>query len=209
MRKSDSIAKLAPALVAAQAEVENATKNANNPHFRSQYADLAEIIRTVKPVFTSHGLAIMQIPGLEDGHATVETMLVHESGEWITGMAGAPLAKADPQGVGSAITYLRRYSLAGFAGIAQEDDDGNAASQGTAPSAKTAKAPAKGNGGVSATEKQVGLITTLSASSVLTDEERDGVRGRLARGMTIGKASEAIDWLNTTIKQRESEETPA
>lgn len=207
MRKSDSIAKLAPALVAAQAEVENATKNANNPHFRSQYADLAEIIRTVKPVFTSHGLAIMQMPGLEEGHATVETMLVHESGEWITGMAGAPLAKSDPQGVGSAITYLRRYSLAALAGIAQEDDDGNAASKGTAQPAKTAKAAPKANGGVHATEKQTGLITTLSAASVLTESERDGVRGRLARGMTIGQASEAIDWLNTTIEQRKSEAT--
>jgi len=203
MRQSTSIAKLAPALVKAQAEVENATKNANNPHFRSQYADLAEIIRTVKPVFTSHGLAIVQMPGLEEGHATVETMLVHDSGEWIASVAGAPLAKADPQGVGSAITYLRRYSLAAIAGIAQEDDDGNAASRHTPQPAKASK-PAT-NGSVPATDKQVGLITTLSASSALTDEERDGVRGRLARGMTIGKASEAIEWLNTTIEQRKSE----
>ena len=130
MRQSESIAALAPALVAAQAEVENATKNASNPHFKSRYADLAEIIDTVKPVFTKHGLAVLQLPGLEDGHATVETMLVHKSGEWIAGVSGAPLQKADPQGVGSAITYLRRYSLAALAGIAQEDDDGNAASNG-------------------------------------------------------------------------------
>jgi hypothetical protein len=127
LHHSDSIAKLAPALVKAQAEVENATKNATNPHFKSQYADLAEIIRTVKPVFTVNGLAVLQVPGFEDGHATVESMLIHESGEWIAGVSGAPLQKADPQGVGSAITYLRRYSLAALAGIAQEDDDGNAA----------------------------------------------------------------------------------
>jgi hypothetical protein len=127
LHHSDSIAKLAPALVKAQAEVENATKNATNPHFKSQYADLAEIIRTVKPVFTANGLAVLQVPGFEDGHATVESMLIHESGEWIAGVSGAPLQKADPQGVGSAITYLRRYSLAALAGIAQEDDDGNAA----------------------------------------------------------------------------------
>lgn len=65
----------------------------------------------------------------------------------------------------------------------------------------------RGNGSVPATEKQVGLITTLSAASVLTESERDGVRGRLARGMTIGQASEAIDWLNATIEQRKSEAT--
>lgn len=128
MEHSESIAKLAPALVAAVAEVENATKNATNPHFKSKYADLAEIINTVKPVFASHGLAVVQLPGLDDGHATVETMLVHTSGEWIKGVSGSPLQKNDPQGVGSAITYLRRYSLAALAGIAQEDDDGNAAS---------------------------------------------------------------------------------
>lgn len=128
MEHSESIAKLAPALVSAVAEVENASKNATNPHFKSKYADLAEIINTVKPVFASHGLAVVQIPGLRDGHATVETMLVHSSGEWIKGESGSPLQKNDPQGVGSAITYLRRYSLAALAGIAQEDDDGNAAS---------------------------------------------------------------------------------
>lgn len=128
MRQSQSIAKLAAALVKAQGEVENATKNAANPHFKSRYADLAEILNTIKPVMTKHGLAVVQFPGFEEGHATVETQLVHESGEWIAGTSGAPLQKNDPQGVGSAITYLRRYSLAALAGIAQEDDDGNAAS---------------------------------------------------------------------------------
>lgn len=144
MEHSESIAKLAPALVAAVAEVNNATKNAKNPHYKSTYADLAEIINTVKPVFASHGLAVVQIPGLRDGHATVETMLVHDSGEWIKGESGSPLQKNDPQGVGSAITYLRRYSLAALAGIAQEDDDGNAASgsRSSAPPAAKTSAPA-------------------------------------------------------------------
>lgn len=128
MRHSETIAKLAGALVKASAEVQHATKNATNLHFKSKYADLAEIIDTIKPVFVKHGLTVVQMPGLEDGHATVETMLLHESGEWLAGLAGAPLQKNDPQGVGSAITYLRRYALAALAGIAQEDDDGNAAS---------------------------------------------------------------------------------
>lgn len=205
MRTSDSITKISAALSKALPEIQNATKDAKNPHFKSDYASLKAVIETTKPVLGEHGIVVLQGPGWDGQQCTLTTRFLHFSGEWIETVAGTPVSKADPQGVGSAISYLRRYSLAAMAGITQEDDDGNAASRGTAPSAKTAKAPPAANGGVSATEKQVGLITTLSASSVLTDEERDGVRGRLARGMTIGKASEAIEWLNTTIEQRKSE----
>ena len=125
MNRSESIAKLAAALVKAQAEVAHATKNAKNPHFKNDYADLAEHIRTVKPVMNKHGLAVMQLPGIVDGsNATLETMLIHESGEWIAGTSSTPMQKMDPQGLGSAVTYLRRYSLAALAFTAQDDDDG-------------------------------------------------------------------------------------
>lgn len=128
MRHTESVANLAAALVAAQAEMENANKNATNPHFKSHYADLAEIINTAKPVLTKHGLTVVQFPGFADGRAELETVLLHKSGEWMAGTAGAPLQKHDPQGVGSALTYLRRYAMAAVCAIAQEDDDGNAAS---------------------------------------------------------------------------------
>lgn len=129
MLMSDNVADLAAALALAQGEVENAHKNSANPHFRSKYADLAEIINTVRPVFAKHGLAVIQSPSYADGLVSVTTLLTHKSGQWIKDMASAPASKLDAQGVGSAVTYLRRYSLAAFAGIAQEDDDGNAASQ--------------------------------------------------------------------------------
>lgn len=135
MKQSESIAKLAAALVKAQAEVENATKNANNPHLNTKYADLGEVLRVVKPVLSAHGLAVLQMPGMEGDAVTLETVLVHESGEWLSGVSGAPLPvgrvnrKGEPvpvgaQDVGSAITYLRRYALAALAAITQEDDDG-------------------------------------------------------------------------------------
>jgi hypothetical protein len=130
MRQSESIAKLAAALVKAQAEVQNATKDSKNPHFKSSYASLASVLDTTKPVLAKYGLAVVQMPGFADGCATLDCVIVHESGEWMGGTAGAPLQKNDPQGVGSALTYLRRYSLAALAGITQEDDDGNAASHG-------------------------------------------------------------------------------
>lgn len=128
MNKTDSIAELAKALAKAQGEIENASKNAANPHFKSKYADLAEVLNTVRPVFSLHGLSVLQMPSFDGGIASVETMLMHTSGEWISNTCSAPVSKNDAQGVGSAITYLRRYSLAAFAGIAQEDDDGNSAS---------------------------------------------------------------------------------
>lgn len=127
MNKTDSIAELAKALAKAQGEIENASKNAANPHFKSKYADLAEVLNTVRPVFSSHGLSVLQMPSFDGGIASVETLLMHTSGEWISNTCSAPVSKNDAQGVGSAITYLRRYSLAAFAGIAQEDDDANGA----------------------------------------------------------------------------------
>lgn len=127
MEHSESIAKLAAALVKAQAELQHAIKDSKNPHFKSTFASLNSVLDTIKPVYAAHGLAVTQWPGFKEGHATVTTMLVHESGEWMRHEAGSPLQKNDPQGVGSALTYLRRYGLAAVAGIGQEDDDGNAA----------------------------------------------------------------------------------
>jgi hypothetical protein len=127
MNKSESIKELAEALAKAQAEIGNAGKNAANPHFRSRYADLAEVLNTVRPVFAQHGLSVMQFPGFENGMVSVETVIAHSSGEWISSTLHAPVSKHDAQGVGSALTYARRYSLAACAGIAQEDDDGEAA----------------------------------------------------------------------------------
>ena len=126
MNKSESIASLGKALAKAQGEVKNASKASVNTHYKSKYADLAEALNTVRPVFASCGLSFVQMPSFLDGVVSVETMLVHESGEWISETASSPITKQDAQGVGSAITYLRRYSLAAFAGIAQEDDDANA-----------------------------------------------------------------------------------
>jgi hypothetical protein len=127
MNKSEQINELATALAKAQGEIENASKNAANPHFKSKYADLAEVINTVRPVFSRHGLSVTQFPSFAEGLASVETVLMHSSGQWMSGLASAGVTKQDAQGVGSAITYLRRYSLAAVAGIAQEDDDANAA----------------------------------------------------------------------------------
>ena len=129
MRTSESIKEIATALATAQSEIENASKTSSNPHFKSKYADLAEVLNTARPVLAKHGIAVVQGPSFDSGIASVTTRLCHKSGEWIESVASAPVSKSDPQGVGSATTYLRRYSLAALCGIAQEDDDGNAATR--------------------------------------------------------------------------------
>ena len=123
--KSESIQELAKALCAAQSEITNATKSSSNPFFKSTYADLAEVLNCIKPIITNHGLSFSQMPGYKDGIVSVETLVLHSSGEWLSSVCESPAPKLDPQGIGSAITYLRRYSLSAVFGLAQQDDDGN------------------------------------------------------------------------------------
>lgn len=120
-------APLFAALALAQGEIENATKASTNPHFKSKYADLAEVLNTVRPTFAKYGLAIVQSTSAEPGAVFVTTAIVHKEGGYITSTASCTPAKADAQGIGAATTYLRRYGLAAMTGISQEDDDGNAA----------------------------------------------------------------------------------
>tara|TARA_R110000744_G_scaffold285038_1_gene396493 strand:- start:205 stop:768 length:564 start_codon:yes stop_codon:yes gene_type:complete len=129
MKHTESIAKLAAAMVAAQVEIKHAHNDSTNPHYKSTFASLPAVIDATIPLLNKYGLAVLQLPGLDDGCATVETILSHESGEWLSGVSKSPISKNDPQGVGSALTYLRRYSLAALCCIGQDDDDGNTASQ--------------------------------------------------------------------------------
>ena len=121
---------IAAALVKAQKEFGPALKTATNPHFRSRYADLAACVEAVIDALNANGIALVQRTHDCDNGVAVETLLVHESGESISGgILHVPASKQDPQGYGSALTYARRYSLQAACGIAPEDDDGNAASK--------------------------------------------------------------------------------
>ena len=131
------------ALAKAQNAVENAHKGSLNPHFKNRYADLAEVLNTVRPVFSECGLSIVQETSFDGSLVSVTTALCHEKGGYITAIASCVPAKADAQGVGAATTYLRRYSLAAVTGVAQEDDDGQSAINTVkANPVKAAQAPA-------------------------------------------------------------------
>ncbi len=128
MNKSDSIAHLAEALSKAQGQIKGALKDSANPFFKSRYADLASVWDACRKELSENGLSVVQVPEFLDGKPIIVTMLMHSSGEFIYGELPMNPVKDDPQGVGSAITYARRYALSAFVGIAPEDDDGNAAS---------------------------------------------------------------------------------
>ncbi len=114
------------ALVAAQKAMGAVIKNANNPHLKSKYADLGSVLDACQAAFHSHGFAILQPPGKDEHGQYVETVLAHESGERFASRVYLVIGKNDMQGVGSAITYARRYGLLSMAGLAPEDDDGEA-----------------------------------------------------------------------------------
>jgi hypothetical protein len=131
---------IASALVRAQRGFAPALKTSTNPHFRSKYVDLAGCIEAVVDALNGAGIALIQRTSEDNTGVTVETVFIHESGEMMEcGKLHVPAAKQDPQGYGSALTYARRYSLMAAAGIAPEDDDGNAASKTPAPKVSATK----------------------------------------------------------------------
>lgn len=121
---------IAGAMAKAFSAIEAATKSANNPHFKSKYADLGSVIDAIKPALTANGLFFTQHPVPCEGGVQVETHLHHESGDHMAlGSLFVPANKNDAQAYGSALTYARRYALVTAFGVPVEDDDGNAASR--------------------------------------------------------------------------------
>lgn len=128
MEKSEIINELAAALSKAQGVITPAIKDSNNPFFKSKYADLAAVWDVCRDALSVNGLSVIQLPSAEANAVTLETVLTHGSGQWISSKLTMVSKDATPQAIGSCITYLRRYALSSVVGIASEiDDDGNAA----------------------------------------------------------------------------------
>jgi hypothetical protein len=130
MTTSETIGALAPSLIKAQSQMQGITKEGKNPAFRSKYVTLDSILDTLRPILTSNGLMLTQ--GSQEPQAmqavTVESRIIHTSGEWIATTVTIPVTKPDAHGLGSALTYGRRYSVSALLAIsADEDDDANGA----------------------------------------------------------------------------------
>ena len=199
IEKSDTIIELAKALAKAQGQIKPAVKDSENPHFRSKYADLSSVWEACRKPLSDAGLSVVQMPvdAPTPDSVALTTLLLHTSGEYISSTVSAPLTKRDAQGIGSALTYLRRYALSAIIGVvADDDDDGNAASQ--QPKAQAAAHPQA--------ERAPGKASEPQKKKLFAVWKNGGYEGKLSEwiGTTFGcgvddlsvrQASEAIETL--------------
>jgi hypothetical protein len=150
MNKSESITELAKALVKFHSVMGKVSKDAKNPFFKNNYASLSNIIEAVTKPLNDNGLSVLQLPSIEG----LTTLLLHESGEWISSVSATPVKDAtDPQKLGSAITYARRYALGAILSLnIDEDDDGQKANK---PARQQAPTPLAKPIAAKPTEKEV------------------------------------------------------
>lgn len=128
MKHSATLTKIAPALHAAQAALRGALKDSNNPHFKSKFANLESVWDAVRAPLRDSGISVIQAPVFDNGEACLSTVLLHTSGEYVSGVYPLRPVKQDPQGFIAALTYARRSNLASMLGVIQVDDDGETAS---------------------------------------------------------------------------------
>lgn len=177
---SATIGSLAAALAKAQGEMSAAQKSSDNTYFKSKYADLSECWESCRGPLSKNGLAVIQTTEIKDGDAigvVVNTTLAHSSGEWIRGTLFMPLAKKDPQAVGSAITYGRRYGMSAIVGIVADDDDDGEAAMGRAQDGKTAaKQPPRQRPQPQAPQPTAHEQATKTLKNLLVSEEGVGLK---------------------------------
>jgi hypothetical protein len=167
------------------AEIEAATKDATNPHFKSKYADLTSIIGSIKPALVANGLFFTQRCQPSDGGVTVDTWVYHRSGESMSlGTLFVPANRQDAQGYGSALTYARRYALQTAFGVPTEDDDGNGAVRSASDRPTTGETPPR---------KRVTLDGPYTCPTQLMTAAREFVR--TLNG--IGDLAEFVAWKQT------------
>jgi hypothetical protein len=150
MHCTASIANLAAALAIAQGQIDAASKGSVNPYFKSKYADLNALREAIREPLAANGLSIMQFASTHNDSVSVETVLAHSSGEYVSNTLSLPVGRKfdkegnplplDVQSIGSAITYARRYALSAILSLAADDDDGNAA-VGSAPPRQPKSSP--------------------------------------------------------------------
>ena len=190
------VSTLSAAMAKAFAEIEAATKSANNPHFKSKYADLGAVIDAVKPPLIKHGLFFTQRSHPVENGVSVETVLHHEGGEELSlGTLFVPANKQDAQGFGSALTYCRRYSLMTAFGVPCEDDDGNAAARSAPRVAVSPKMIA---------DQERDLIAALAPGAGKTIQGIcEAYRVQSLKELTASQAEKLIERLRADTKQKE------
>lgn len=199
----ESIEKIAAALSKAQAEMGKAIKTANNPHFRSKYADLGNVMDACLPALNQNGIAVVQPSGRDDLGDYVDTLFIHSSGQSLTSRVYLVVDKQNMQGVGSASTYARRYGLMGLAGIAPEDDDGNAAAAAPPkPASPPRRAPS-----ISA-EQFMAIQNKISTAGADTKKLLKVYNAATLEEFPVAQFDCAMKALDTKIKQNAAKADP-
>ncbi len=194
MRTSDKIDELAKALAKAQAKIKHASKDNVNPHFKSRYADLASCMEAIREPFAENGLAISQPLSNEENKVKCTTILMHESGQWLASDMSMTPVQNTPQAMGSCATYLRRYMVLGIAGVAPDDDDGNAASgrgnENNYPSTASKNVVAKTNQPSVATSQAKATGDASTSSQVVKWSKHNAAHQRKVIDFLKGKKQE-------------------
>jgi ERF superfamily len=180
MAQSESINELATALSKAQGEMQAAVKDKVNPFFKSSYADLGSVWDAARPVLSKHGLCVMQTTEIAaDGTKTVMvTTLAHTSGQWIKSFLPLNPSKNDSQGIGAAITYLRRYSLSAIVGVVCDDDDDGETAVGRGKAQENKQAPIRQD--KQASIEKIGLDEVLVLGGLLKNLDEENERSFFA-----------------------------
>jgi hypothetical protein len=171
--------KLAAAMVKVQAALKPAVKLSENPYFKSKYADLNSVWTACREALTEHGLTVIQTTELMGEKLVLTTTLLHVSGQSVSGhYLINPVKATDPQSLGSAVTYARRYALAAIVGVVTEDDDAERA--------------------MSRQE----IRTDLGLSNTVTEKDRQGFWNKIKTG--YGLTEDELRPLVRTVRGTES-----
>lgn len=130
MKTSEQINEIAKSMCAAQGQMKPAQKDAINPHYKSKYSDISSVWEAMRIPLSSNLITVWQDVTTEEAKISVVTRLIHASGQWVEfGPLSIPLSKKDAHGIGSAISYAKRYALCAAVGVVSgdEDDDANEA----------------------------------------------------------------------------------
>ena len=212
MTTSEKIGAIAQAIVKAQAEMPKLLADSDNPYYKSKYIALADLIKEVRPVLAKYGLAVIQgVSGDGEKAVIITTRIIHESGEWIEEAFTMPVVakgskEATPQDYGAAVTYARRYSLAGILGVAsEEDDDANSISHPIERAAppKPMQAPVKQDEHKALKDKLVELMK----SDLITPDERETQKQAFAGRwdkLTASDLTEAVNKWEAVVKERQA-----
>lgn len=211
MNKSESITNLVKALTTFQGKMTAVKKDAINPFYKSKYATLDTIWETIRKPLSENGLSVAQTMNLIDDKSVLETTLYHTSGEWISGTQLVNPVKDDPQSLGSAISYARRYSLSAILGIVtDEDDDANIATKPEVkpkaeskspekPVSPNVETPQKTEPSISAAQTKK-IYASVKEKGITPDQAKDYIKTIFkkmsTKELTISEASRLIEDIN-------------